>query len=198
MPRTKSFIPEEALRCAMRIFWRRGYAATSVRDLTEGMGINKFSLYDTFGSKEALFLAALDCYRDEVAGALLEELERPDADLSAIRRYFEALVEGAAKHQEVGGCLMTNTATELAWQGPKVRRRVRAHMERIRSAMQSALDRSVERGELHPSAATGLLAQHLLGASQSLAIASKSASKGEGKTFEGYVDWLIDSLGPRQ
>jgi TetR/AcrR family transcriptional repressor of nem operon len=47
----------------MQLFWEKGYEATSVQDLVEGMGINRFSLYDTFGSKHDLFLKALDRYR---------------------------------------------------------------------------------------------------------------------------------------
>ncbi len=64
MPRVKEFDPDQALDRAMELFWRKGYEATSVQDLVEHMGINRFSLYDTFGSKHELFMAALDRYSE--------------------------------------------------------------------------------------------------------------------------------------
>lgn len=60
MPRIKEFRPEAALDAAVQLFWRRGYGATSMRDLLDGMGIGRGSFYDTFGDKHTLFLAALD------------------------------------------------------------------------------------------------------------------------------------------
>ena len=62
MARPKQFDRDEALERAMAVFWRRGYEGTSVRDLVEHMGINRGSLYDTFGDKRTLFLAAVDRY----------------------------------------------------------------------------------------------------------------------------------------
>lgn len=46
----------------MELFWLKGYAATSLNDLADATGLNKKSLYNEFGSKEALFKAALDRY----------------------------------------------------------------------------------------------------------------------------------------
>ena len=51
MPRQKDFDPDRALGNAMELFWEKGYEATSVQDLVDRMGINRFSMYDTFGSK---------------------------------------------------------------------------------------------------------------------------------------------------
>ena len=62
MARTKCFNRDEALEKAMQAFWAKGYEATSVQDLVDCMGINRGSLYDTFGDKHQLFLEALDQY----------------------------------------------------------------------------------------------------------------------------------------
>ncbi|MEK9754967.1 MAG: helix-turn-helix domain-containing protein, partial [Rhodospirillaceae bacterium] len=66
MARPREFNREQVLERAMQVFWSKGYAATSMRDLTEAMGLSKSSLYDTFGSKHDLFLESIDFYRDNV------------------------------------------------------------------------------------------------------------------------------------
>jgi TetR/AcrR family transcriptional regulator, transcriptional repressor for nem operon len=73
MARHKEFDRDEALRKAMEVFWSRGYEAASIEDLVKHMGINRQSLYDTFGHKHALYLKALDRYR-EVEGRRMFDL----------------------------------------------------------------------------------------------------------------------------
>ena len=70
MARQKEFDREEALDRAMAAFWSKGYAATSIEDLVAHMGIQRGSLYGTFGDKRRLFLAALDRYQRVVAREL--------------------------------------------------------------------------------------------------------------------------------
>ena len=60
--RPREFDPERALEQAMEVFWAQGYEATSVQDLLEAMGINRGSMYDTFGDKHTLFVAAIEHY----------------------------------------------------------------------------------------------------------------------------------------
>ena len=62
MARTKEFDRDAALDRAMHVFWKKGYEATSLPDLLQAMGIARQSLYDTFGEKHALFMAALERY----------------------------------------------------------------------------------------------------------------------------------------
>jgi AcrR family transcriptional regulator len=90
MGRPREFDTEEAIARAMRLFWRQGYEGTSLTDLTEELGITRPSLYAAFGSKEALFLKALDLYEAR-AGYREAALAAPTA-----RAYAQALLEGAA------------------------------------------------------------------------------------------------------
>src|SRR5215831_3253346 len=93
MPRPKAFDPDEALQKAMQVFWERGYAATSVEDLVQRMGINRFSLYSTFGGKHQLFVAALERYRETIVADLVGALEQSAAGRAAIRHFFTRLVD---------------------------------------------------------------------------------------------------------
>ena len=114
MPRQKEFDREAALDRAMSAFWTKGYAATSVEDLVAHMGIQRGSLYATFGDKRSLFLSTLDHYQRVVTRELFEVLEAPGSGLEAIRRFFRLRVEAALDRSRPAGCLVTNSAVELS------------------------------------------------------------------------------------
>src|SRR5215207_11169722 len=95
MARHKEFDRDEALQRAMEVFWARGYGATSVGNLVRHMGINRQSLYDTFGDKHALYLQALDRYREVEGRQMFELLERPGSVKKALRQLFEGIVDGS-------------------------------------------------------------------------------------------------------
>ena len=87
----KQFDRHEVLDRAMAVFWEHGYEATSIQDLLEATGINRGSLYATFGNKQQLFLAVLDHYAEKVGTSMLAELKDPDPR-RAIARMFSALL----------------------------------------------------------------------------------------------------------
>ena len=93
MPWEKQFNVDDVLDKAMRTFWSRGYEATSVQDLVECTGINRGSLYATYGDKRELFLASLRHYDQNVRQALVKGLERECGPREAIRRLFQAFVD---------------------------------------------------------------------------------------------------------
>src|SRR5580658_8032812 len=92
MGRPRCFCEEDALEAAMRVFWEKGYEGASLTDLTEAMGINRPSLYATFGDKEALFRRAMQRYAEGPAAYLNSALEETTA-----RGVIEALLRGALK-----------------------------------------------------------------------------------------------------
>ena len=108
MPRTKSFNVDEALDVAVDVFWRRGFAATSMEDLVAEMGINRGSLYATFGSKESLYELALARYAD---GALSRLAEILNDEAHSMAERIETLLRAAASGDQ-RGCLVVNTAME--------------------------------------------------------------------------------------
>ena len=79
MGRPRAFDMDQALDQALHVFWEKGYAGTSIADLTEAMGINPPSLYAAFGNKEKLFKKALDRYEDERDQILEEAFAAPTA-----------------------------------------------------------------------------------------------------------------------
>lgn len=122
MPWDKTFDIEETLGKAMMAFWRHGYEATSMQDLVDCTGVNRGSLYATYGDKRALFLAALRQYDEKVRRRLLADVEARLPPREAIRQVFLAFTAGAAEPGGSRGCFLTNTALELAPHDPEIRR----------------------------------------------------------------------------
>ena len=148
MARTKEFEPERALTRAMDLFWRRGYEATSVHDLLEEMGIGRGSMYDTFGDKRALFLAALDRFEETRVSRADEILEGSASAVEGIRRLFETTIEGLVSYEPRRGCLLANTAVELAPHDEQVAGRISRYVRRTEDAFERALVRGRATGEI--------------------------------------------------
>ena len=114
MPWEKQFDVDEVLSRAMMAFWTNGYSATSMQDLVECTGVNRASLYATYGDKHALFLSALRLYDENNRHRLLAELESKHRPLEAIRQLYLAFTAQVSEKGGNRGCLLTNTALELA------------------------------------------------------------------------------------
>ena len=114
MPRPRKFDEATALDAAIECFWRRGYEATSLRDLTESMGLSAPSLYNAFGNKEELYARALDRYLDRTTRDRLRRLEEMYEPLEAIRQFFSEIIEHSVKDRSRKGCFLVNSAIEVA------------------------------------------------------------------------------------
>jgi TetR/AcrR family transcriptional regulator, transcriptional repressor for nem operon len=112
MARAREFDNAVVLDAATDCFWRQGYAATSVRDLGEAMGLVPASLYNAFGSKHALFALCLDRYLDRNMRERIERLEATQAPRAAIEAFLNEIV--ARSLADPRGCLLVNSALEVA------------------------------------------------------------------------------------
>ena len=114
MARPREFDETTALEAAIECFWQRGYAATSVRDLADKMGISAPSLYNAYGDKHALFVQALERYLDHSTRARIKRLEDSLPPKQAIRRFLEEIIERSVNDRERRGCFLINSALEVA------------------------------------------------------------------------------------
>ena len=115
MPWEKSFDEQNAVENAMRVFWDKGYEATSISNLIESTGINRGSLYNAFGGKRQLFTQALLKYDTETRKAFLAELEALDDPKLAFKTLFDTLVQQANNdNAQPKGCFLINTSIEIA------------------------------------------------------------------------------------
>ncbi|MBP0017469.1 MAG: TetR/AcrR family transcriptional regulator [Cyanobacteria bacterium SBLK] len=173
MARHKAFDREAVLDKAMDTFWRKGYEGTSVRDLVENMGINRGSLYDTFGDKHTLFLAAIAHYEDTIVKHALACLETPHADKQAIIDHFYGLIDRAIVDVEKRGCFVTNSAVELCARDREAATRIEHNLKRIERAYGNALKRSQDKGELRSDCDIRATARFLICTLQGLRVMTK-------------------------
>src|SRR5438270_3476195 len=108
MARQKEFDRDEVLHKAMEVFWTRGYERALIHDLVKHMGINRQSIYDTFGDKHSLFLQALDRYREIQRRRIFEVFERPGSMKKNLRRLFKETVARALSAEGRRGCFVGN------------------------------------------------------------------------------------------
>ncbi|MGB3616773.1 MAG: helix-turn-helix domain-containing protein [Catalinimonas sp.] len=147
MGRSKAFDEEEVLDRAVELFWQEGYHATSMRDLTERLGINASSLYHTYGDKQKLFRAALERYRTQAGRAVTQRFEAAPDVRTAVR---ELLLEATRPQPARGGrgCFMVNTTVELAAQDAQVAEIVRLNREALEAALAERFEGAQARGEV--------------------------------------------------
>jgi TetR/AcrR family transcriptional repressor of nem operon len=113
MPRVKLFDEHEVLTKAMNLFWKQGYSATSVQDLVSHLGINRASLYDTFGGKEQLFKKSFALYRKiNLEGVIRFFENRPNVKIG-FSELFHTAIQKDILDKDNKGCFAVNTTTEL-------------------------------------------------------------------------------------
>src|SRR5260370_2130862 len=114
MSRTRTLDDDTVLDRATEIFWRRGYAATSMRDLTEATGLSSAALYHRFNDKEGLFLETLRRYADQGLTERFARLSALESPLQAICTFFDELIEMSVDDPDKLGCLLVNTVLDGA------------------------------------------------------------------------------------
>lgn len=149
MSRPKTFNPDDALEKAMQVFWHKGYEATSMEDLLSAMGLNRGSLYATFGDKRELFLKALDRYcAGGGIGSRIAILNQPGPALPLIHQFIGAMLEFGLSDPQRRGCLITNTVIELAPHQKDIAKTVSGRLQMAEEAFFTLLTRAKQEGEL--------------------------------------------------
>jgi TetR/AcrR family transcriptional repressor of nem operon len=174
MARHKEFDRDEALQKAMEVFWSRGYEAASMQDLVKHMGINRQSLYDTFGDKHTLYLRALDHYREVEGRKVFALLAQPGSVKKSVRQLFEGVVEGSLCDRERRGCFMGNAMSELAGRCKETAKRTCSNMAATEEAFYRTLLRGRKQGELKHVRDLRAVARFLYSSLQGLSLMAKA------------------------
>jgi TetR/AcrR family transcriptional repressor of nem operon len=148
MPRSKAFDETEALKKAMHTFWKQGYNATSMQDLVDSMGINRASLYDTFGNKKELFERAFELYRSTNTRLLSSFLEKHEDTKEGFRRLFELAIDESVSDRDQKGCFVVNTTTEHLPDCSSIPEALQANQSLFEEVFYNYLKQGVDKGQL--------------------------------------------------
>ncbi|PFA35465.1 TetR family transcriptional regulator [Bacillus cereus] len=174
MARTREFDEDQVLDAAMQLFWEKGYEATSLSDLTSRMGIQRPSIYSTFGDKKELFEAALRRYTMSRASDIRNRLQSHSSVKEAFSIFFADVVNEEYAGDLSKGCFCINTMVELAPHDERFEILTREHQMYLAVIFQETIERGIQSGELEVNTDAKSLAQALIVALIGLTVIMKS------------------------
>jgi TetR/AcrR family transcriptional repressor of nem operon len=163
MGRLKEFDEDKAIDGAVDCFWARGYEATSVRDLADHMGIGGASLYNAYGGKRALFVKALERYANRSSRERIARLEATGRPREAIEAFLAEIIDRSLKDRARKGCLLVNSALDVAPHDAEIGRVVAGYLEEIRSFFQRNIEAGRRAGQVPRGIDAAGVSAHLLG-----------------------------------
>ena len=160
MGRPRGFDEDAALEAAMRVFWEKSYEGTTIADLTEAMGINRSSMYATFGDKEAIFYRVVERYGKMRMTDISQALAQP-----TLREVLAALIRGAAESLSTPGnprgCLSLQGALACGTDAEAVKQAMIDFRKSGEAALKKRLQQAQSKGELPPEIQPADFARYL-------------------------------------
>lgn len=192
MPWEKSFDVDATLTKAMQAFWQHGYEATSMQDLVTATGINRASIYATYGDKRTLFLGALKKYDVEIRRHSLAQLGATIPPAEAIAAVFDRFIDQIHVPQGNWGCFIVNTALELAAHDSEIAELVNAAQDEIEAFFLAMIRKGQQSGVFAPDRDAGLLAHQTLASMLGMLVMIRSRSRPE--ALVAIRDGVLKSL----
>ncbi|TXE20407.1 TetR/AcrR family transcriptional regulator [Psychroserpens burtonensis] len=187
MSRKKQYIEAEVIDKAMHLFWRNGYENTSMQMLEKEMGINKFSIYSSFGNKHGLFLESLKSYKAK-RKKMFDKLKMATNGVEDVKQFFYDSVTVSNQQGNQKGCLLTNTYNEFSVSEDEiVNKKITAFMDNLKNLFIEKLrmDPSKDEDTVRKQANFLVLAKH------GLAAATRVNSK---KEIEDYIEMTFKNI----
>lgn len=176
MAREKAFDKQDVLCKALNLFWEKGYNATSMQDLIDGLGISRSSLYDTFGDKHSLYLQTLEAYREKASLPLVHLIDNATDIKQVLKKLFATTVRECTASDGAKGCFVSNSAVELAPHDEEIAKIVQEDQNALEDALARAFDRAQAEGQITSKESPRSLARFILNTLTGLRIVAKSYS----------------------
>ena len=174
MARKKSFDEIEVLQKALHLFWRKGYNATSIQDLVNELGVNRASLYDTWGDKHNLYLAALKLYRQSASSRLLDDIRSDMPAREVVEAFMMRIVNDVILDKERKGCFLVNATTELANLDAEINRMVEDNRRTIVEVLAEIIKEGQDKGEFKSQKSPQALARFIFNSVNGLRVVGKA------------------------
>jgi TetR/AcrR family transcriptional regulator, transcriptional repressor for nem operon len=160
MARNVEFDEQLAVSKAMDVFWRKGYNGTTMRDLTEAMGINSSSLYNTIGDKHELFIRSLKHFTESRMRAALKQLEPIKSPIKAIEKFIQSSVYTITN--EPDSCLAIKTTFEVATTDKQVQQIIKMDNDFTYNLLIGLVERAIQKGEIKVSQDAAMLTDYII------------------------------------
>lgn len=191
MPRKKQYIKEEVTEKAMKVFWDNGYKATSMRMLEKEMGINLYSIYADFESKEGVFIESLKRYLDLNKVVILKKLLESKGDIDDIQQFFYDFVSSVKSGATPNGCLFANTAMEIGNTDQKIMHQLDLFFNLLKDAYVRLLTKAKKKKAISNDANIDRYANYLVGATEAISVIAKVLDEDK---IKDYIDTSLSVL----
>ncbi len=176
MARTREFDPDDALDKAMRLFWERGFQHTSMEDLVRHTGVSRYGLYGTFGNKDAIYHQALMRYIQIKKDEMRRALRTPGAGRQALEAYFRDIDAFVSSDEGRKGCMVYNTAAELAPHHPELAEYLRGLQVEVRDLFEQVIRNGQQAGDIRTDIPAADLAMTLFTMEQGMAALNRGGT----------------------
>ncbi|MEM6161639.1 TetR/AcrR family transcriptional regulator [Erwinia sp. P6884] len=173
--RPRNFDRTEALTAAMLLFWEKGYTATSMADLYRVMGISSPSLYAAFGSKEDLYLAAIEHYAQQIAPHIWQPLEAAPTAREAVEAWLIRSAETLTRDGFPPGCMVTLSGVASEGNDRLGEVVIRSRYQGLQ-LLTARLKRGVATGELPPETDVATLARLYVSLQQGMSLQARDGA----------------------
>jgi TetR/AcrR family transcriptional repressor of nem operon len=190
--RPVEYSSEQVLDIAMGLFWRKGYQSTSLQELVGEMGLSRSSFYQAFGNKRQLFLSCLEQYEKATTLDLITRLHDAATGREFIEDTLLWAIEEVIEGIDPKGCLVVNTANELAQRDKQVAARVSQGFDKYRAIFLAAARRGQEDGSIRSDKESTLLANYLVTNMSGLRTMVKAGTNLEG--LRGVVAMVMSAM----
>lgn len=193
MARTKDFDENEVLKKAVDIFWLKGYSATSMQDLVDGLGISRSSLYDTYGDKHALFMKALASYQCANSGMFVEIINADKSAKAVIRNLLSFVVDNLLNDKFQKGCFMVNAEVEVALHDKEVSGMIQKNDQQLEETFYLVIKKGQENGEIGNQQDARAIARFMFNTIKGIQVTAKSTC--DRAVFDDIINTAVMVLG---
>ena len=193
MARPVEFDENKVLTNAMEQFWKEGYEASSVQKLLDCTGINRGTLYNSFGDKDTFFKSCVDQYNaileQQIGRSLKNQSLGPWESISAL--FDETVVNVTNKHRSLG-CLLVNSLCESTNYNKDIKRMVRASLASIRKPLLARLREAQKKGKLKKGVTAEFAADALMNTLHGIRVNARDGKNA--KQLRELARFTINSL----
>lgn len=174
--RPRSFNREAALAQMTELFWRQGYDATSVADLTESVGVNTPSLYAAFGNKEKAYFEAVDYYRHNEGARIWENVEAQSSARDAVAAMLQTSANEFTRSNRPHGCMVVLGALSTADGNAGIIKRMQAYRAEAHAKLEEKIQAGIDNGELPATADAKAIAYFYCSVQQGMSVRARDGA----------------------